>query len=134
MGVKLVDNTEKVKAALKVQIAGGLNAAGAFWVDEARRNANVDTGAMRDSTGVTVSATPSSLFVIIRALMPYSYWQDVSVKSGNLWWTRAFLATRQRFHQFIYQGRAHAGGAGAGVVKAALSEYHGVSGRKGGGF
>ena len=133
MGVKLVDNTEKVKAALKEQIAAGLNAAGEHFANEARNNANVDTGFMKSAIGQSVAATPNSLFTIVRSLARYSMYQDTGIR-GNLFWTRAYLATRSRFKQFIYQGRAYAGGAGAGVIKAAETDFHGVTGRKGGGF
>lgn len=130
MGVKLADNTAKVKAALKAQIANGLNAAANLWVTEAKNNANVDTGFMKAHIGVTVAAVANSLSAEIRSLAPYSAQQDTGFR-GNLFWTRAYLATREKFKQFIYQG---AGSAGPGVIGAALQEFHGVLGRKGGGF
>lgn len=132
-GVKLVDNTERVKAALKEQLAGGLNAAADHVANEARNNANIDTGFMKSAIGVSVAATPNSLFAVVRSLARYSMYQDTGIH-GNMFWTRAYLATRNRFKQFIYQGRAYTGGAGADVIKAAEIDYHGVTGRKGRGF
>jgi hypothetical protein len=131
MGYRLIDNKDKVVAALKEQVANGLNNAASFFVTEAQKNAAVDTGFMRDSTGVTVAATPNSLFAELRALAPYSGFQDVG-QHGNLWFTRAFLVTKEKFKQFIYTRSS--GTAGPGVIKAALTEYHGVTGRKGRGF
>jgi len=130
MGVYLVDNTEKIKAGLKEQLAGGLNAAADNFANEARNNANVDTGFMKSAIGVSVAATPNTLFAVIRSLARYSMFQDTGLH-GNLFWTRAYLATRIRFSQFLYQGTR---GAGADVIKAAEMDYHGPTGRKGGGF
>lgn len=114
---------------LKEQVAARLNNAAAFWVAEAQANANVDTGFMKNSTGVTVPATPNSLFTVIRCLAPYGSAQDTGIR-GNLWWTRAFLATREKFTQFLYD---KVGSAGPGVIRAALQEYHGPLGNPRGG-
>lgn len=133
MGVKLTDRTAEVKAALRERIAVGLNNAAGTWVDFAQGAANVDTGFMKEHIFVSVGATASSLFAIVRSLAPYSQMQDTGAR-GNLYWTRAYLAVRDKFKQFIYGGTAIAGQAGPGVIRAALEEFHGPMGRKGGGF
>lgn len=128
MGVKLVDNTEKVKVALRERIAVGINNAAGTWVDFAQGAANVDTSFMKNHIGITVAATTRSLFAVVRSLAPYSMYQDTG-RYGNLYWTRAYLAVRDKFRQFIYGGTAIAGQAGPGVIKAALEEFHGPLGR-----
>lgn len=128
MGVKLVDNTEKVKTALRERIAVGLNNAASAWVQAAEQGANVDTGFMKAHIGQTVAATGRSLFAVVRSLAPYSMYQDTGIH-GNLFWTRAYLIVRDKFKQFIYEGTGPTGQAGAGVIKAALEEYHGPLGR-----
>src|SRR6267154_50054 len=102
MGVKLVDNKEKVIAALKQQVANGLNNAGAFFVAEAQTNANVDTGFMKSHILMPESemAIPQSLSTTVRSLAPYSGPQDQGIR-GNLFFTRAWTATRLKFKQFI---------------------------------
>src|SRR5438477_11384680 len=102
MGVHLIDNTVKIKATLRVQIAERLNNAGAFFVGEAQANANVDTGLMRDNVLMPESemATPQSLSTAVRSLAFYSRPQDTG-RYGNLFFTRAYLATRAKFRQFL---------------------------------
>ena len=124
IGVRLVDNTAKIKAALREQIANGLNAAGNSWVTDAKANANIDTGFMKEHIGLTRAATPANLSAEVRSLAPYSGPQDTGMR-GNMFWTRAYLSTRERFTQFIY---GKEGSAGAGVIGAALQEFHGPLG------
>src|SRR5205823_5572868 len=103
-----------VIAALRVQAANGLNNAGAFFVNEAKANASIDTGFMYSNILMPESemATPQSLSTTVRSLAPYSLFQDVS-RSGNLFFTRAWLATRAKFKQFIL-GEITAGTVGGG--------------------
>lgn len=128
MGVKLTDNTVKVKAALRERISVGINNAADMWVQAAQQGANVDTEFMKLHIGVTVPSTATTLFAIVRSLAPYSMYQDTGIH-GNLFWTRAYLIVRDKFKQFIYGGTAVAGQAGPGVIGAALEEYHGPLGR-----
>ena len=132
MGVKLVDRTAQVKAALREQIAHGLNEAGQFWVHEAQAAANVDTGFMKAHIMMPESemAIPARLSTTVRSLARYSVPQDTGVH-GNLFWTRAYLATRAKFKQFLYGKGGHVGGS---IIRAAEEEFHGPLGRKGGGF
>lgn len=130
MGVNLVDRTPQVLAALKEQLANGLNSAATFFVTEAKQNSNVDTGFMKEHIGITVSAVANNLSAEVRSLAPYSGPQDTGIR-GNLFWTRAWLATREKFKQFMMsKGES----AGANVIRAALEEFHGPMGRKGRGF
>lgn len=122
MGVRLIDNTEKIRVALKEQIAGGLNEAAQWWTDEAQQNANILTGFMQSHVGTTKAASPNDLTAVIRSLAPYSMYQDTGIH-GNLFWTKAYLDTRQRFIQFLYKGQAFTGGAGRGVISAALQSF-----------
>ena len=129
MGVRLIDNSAAIKAALKEQIANGLNAAANAWTEEAQANANVDTGFMKAHIGVTKAASPADLLAVIRSLAPYSGPQDTG-QHGNLFWTSTFLEIRERFSQFIY---SKAGSAGGGVIRQALQDYHGPLGNPRGG-
>lgn len=130
MGVTLVDNRVKVVAELKRQVAGRLNTAAQFFVGEAQRNANIDTGFMKEHIGMTLAATAERLEAEVRSLAPYSGPQDTGLR-GNLFWTRAYIRTREMFKQFLY---GTAGSAGSGVIRAAQEDFHGPMGRKGGGF
>ena len=117
--MKLIDKTAEVKAALKEQIASGINEAAQWWTDEAQENSNVLTGFMQSHIGVTEAASPERLSATVRSLAPYSGPQDTG-RRGNLFWTRAFLSTRQMFKQFLY---GKAGSAGGGVIRSALSNF-----------
>lgn len=130
MGIRLVDNTVQVKAALREQIANGLNAAATFFVTEAKNAAPVDTGFLKAHLGVTVAAVPSSLSAEVRSLARYSAPTDTGIR-GTLWWTKSWLATREKFKQFLMTKGTS---AGAGVIRAAEEEFHGPMGRKGRGF
>ena len=123
MGVRLVNNREKIVAALKQQVADGINSACQMWTDEAQRNANVDTGFMKSHIGQTVAAVPNKLEGVVRSLAPYSGFQDTG-RHGNLFWTRAYITTRAKFRDLIFKGIAYTGSAGGGVIKSALSDYH----------
>jgi hypothetical protein len=139
MGVKLVDNTAKVQAAIKVQIAQGINNAAQFWVTEAKDLAPVDTGFLKEHIGQTVSAVPNNLHAEIRSLAPYS--QAVNFGGPHTapqpYWTISGLLTRQKFAWLLKSGFVsigRVGSAGANIIRAALEEFHGPMGRKGGGF
>lgn len=132
MGVKLIDNTEKIKAALRGQIAIGLNSAAQFFTSEAKAGAAVDTGFMKEHIGVTGQATAQRLETEVRSLARYSGPQDTGVR-GNLFFTRAYYATREKFAQFLY-GKIQVGTVGGNIIRAAEEEFHGSMGRKGQGF
>lgn len=124
MGVKLVDNTAKVQREVRGALAIRLNNAAQFLVKEAKQNANVDTGFMKEHIGQTVQATGQSLLAEIRSLAPYSLYQDTG-RHGNLFLTRAYLALRGRFKDFLTVSI----GANPGVINAAEQEYFGPLGR-----
>lgn len=130
MGVKLIDNKEKVIAALRVQLANNINGALALMVSEAQNNANVDTGFMRSKIGITVPATPGSLWGEMRSLAHYSLFQDVG-RWGNMFFSKAFLVVRERFPRLMASNDVST--AGAGVIRAARQEYHGPLGSPRGG-
>ena len=132
MGVRLIDNSAKVKQALKERIAVGLNNAANAWVDAAAGAANVDTGFMKAHIGVTKAASSADLSAVIRSLAPYSMYQDTGMH-GNLFWTRAYLIVRDKYTQFLYHGIAYTGSAGPGVIRQALQDYHGPLGNPRGG-
>jgi hypothetical protein len=139
MGVKLVDNTAKIQAAIKVQIAQGINNAAQFWVTEAKDLAPVDTGFLKEHIGQTVSAVPNNLHAELRSLAPYSGLVNygTSNQSPQPFWTIAGLMTRQKFNWLLKSGFVsigRVGSAGANIIRAALEEFHGPMGRKGGGF
>lgn len=122
IGVQLVNNREKVVAELKRQVAQRVNAAAQFMVGEAQRNANVDTGFMKAHIGQTITATPDRLEAEVRSLAPYSLYQDIGLH-GNMFFSRAYLRTREMFPKLMMGNDV--GTAGAGVIHAALEEYHG---------
>lgn len=139
MGVTLVNNFPKVQAALKEQIAQGINNAAQFWVSEAGDLAPVDTGFLKAHIGQTVSAVPNNLSAEIRSLAPYSgpVNYGTSRQAPQPFWTVAGLLTRQKFAYLLksgFIGISKLGSAGPNIIRAALEEFHGPMGRKGGGF
>jgi hypothetical protein len=102
MGVVLIDRSEAKIAALKAQVANGLNNAAQYLASQAAANANRATGFMAEHCIQSESevATPQNLSTVARSLAPYSLFQDTG-KNGNLFFTRAWLATREKFKQFI---------------------------------
>lgn len=139
MGVKLVNNTERIKSEIKVQLARGINNAAQFWVGEAKDLAPVDTGFMKEHIGQTVSAVPNALHAEIRSLAPYSgpVNYGTSTQAAQPFWTVAALLTLQKFDWLLKSGFvsfSKAGSAGRNVIRAALEEFHGPMGRKGQGF
>lgn len=139
MGVTLVNNFPKVQAALKEQVANGINNAAQYWVTEAQSLAPVDTGFLKEHIGQTVAAVPNNLHAEIRSLAPYSGFINygTSRHSPRPFWTVAGLMTREKFHDLLKSGfvRISKGtSAGAKIIRAALEEFHGPMGRKGGGF
>ena len=144
MSVRLVDNTEKIKQALREQVAVGINNACQFWVDEAKDLSPVDTGFLKEHIGQTKAANASDLSGEIRSPAPYSapinYGHRTtggSTVPAQPFWTVAGLLTRQKFTYLLKSGFVSIGrgaSAGAGVIKSALMDFHGPTGRKGGGF
>lgn len=133
MGVKLVNNIPKVIPAIKAQVAKGINNACQFGVSEAKDLAPEDTGFLKSHIGQTVTATPNSLFGVIRSLARYSGLVNfgTSKQAPQPYWTVAMLLLKQKFPAFIL---GKEGSAGSGVIRAAEEEFHGVFGRKGAGF
>lgn len=139
MGVRLVNNIPKIQAEIKVKLAQGINNACQFWVSEAIDLAPVDTGFLKAHVGQTVSAVPNNLHGEIRSLAPYSSAVNygTSKQAAQPYWTVAGLLTRQKFTWLLksgFVGIGRVGSAGANVIRAALEEFHGPMGRKGGGF
>ena len=139
MGVKLVNNTEKIRKEIHVKLAQGINNACQFWVSEAQDLAPVDTGFLKEHIGQTVPAMPDSLHGEIRSLAPYSgpVNYGTSRQSAQPFWTVAGLLTRQKFDSLMksgFIGISKIGSAGRGVIRAALMDFHGPMGRKGRGF
>lgn len=139
MSVTLVDRTEQIKAALREQVAQGINNACQYWVDEAKDLSPVDTGFLKEHIGQTKAANANDLSGEIRSLAPYSgpVNYGTSKQSAQPFWTVAGLLTRQKFAYLLKSGFVSIGrgaSAGAGVIKSALMDFHGPMGRKGGGF
>ena len=139
MSVRLVDNTEKIKHALREQVAQGINNACQFWADEAKDLAPVDTGFLKEHIGQSKAANAASLSGEIRSLAPYSgpVNYGTSKQPAQPFWTVAGLLTRQKFEWLLKSGFVRIGrgvSAGAGVIKSALMDFHGPMGRKGQGF
>lgn len=139
MGVRLVDNTQKVVHALREQVANGINNACQYWTDEAKDLAPVDTGFLKEHIGQAKAANANDLSGEIRSLAPYSGHVNygTSRQSAQPFWTVAGLLTRQKFEYLLKSGFvkiSRGASAGAGVIKSALMDYHGPTGRKGQGF
>lgn len=139
MGVRLIDNTEKIKTALREQVAQGINNACQYWVDEAKDLSPVDTGFLKEHIGQTKAANANDLSGEIRSLANYSSVINFgsSRQAAQPFWTVAGLLTRQKFAYLLKSGFvsiSRGASAGAGVIKSALMDYHGPMGRKGGGF
>lgn len=81
---------------------------------------------MKAHIGQTVQATASSLSAEMRSLAPYSLYQDIGYR-GNLFFSKAFLALREKFKGMMTSNDV--GTAGAGVIRAAEEEYFGPEGR-----
>jgi hypothetical protein len=139
MSVELVDNTQKVIAGLREQVAQGINAACQMWVDEAKDLAPVDTGFLKEHIGQTLAASPNRLEGEIRSLAPYSGLVNsgTSKQAAQPFWTVAGLLVRAKFEYLLKSGYVsiqRGVSAGQDVIKAALMDYHGPMGRKGKGF
>ncbi len=139
MSVVLVDRSEQIKAALREQIAQGINAACQMWTDEAKDLAPVDTGFLKEHIGQTKAANGNDLSGEIRSLAPYSSAVNygTSRQSAQPFWTVAGLLVRQKFEWLLKSGFVsikRGSSAGAGVIRAALMDYHGPLGRKGKGI
>lgn len=139
MGVRLVNNFPKIQVAIKEQLAQGINNACQFWVSEAKDLAPVDTGFLKEHVGQTTSAVPNNLSAEIRSLAPYSGFVNygTSRQSPQPFWTVAGLLTREKFTYLLksgFIGISKLGSAGPNIIRAALQEFHGPMGRKGGGF
>lgn len=139
MSVKLVDNTEKIKHALREQIAAGINNACQFWTDEAKDLAPVDTGFLKEHIGQTKAANGNSLSGEIRSLAPYSgpVNYGTAKQPAQPFWTVAGLLTRQRFEYLLKSGFvkiSRGASAGGNIIRSALMDFHGPLGRKGRGI
>lgn len=140
MSVRLVDNTEKIKQALREQIAQGINVACQMWTDEAKDLAPVDTGFLKEHIGQTKAANANDLSGEVRSLAPYSGPVNYGSARGGAaqpFWTVAGLLVRQKFEWLLKSGFVQVkrgASAGPGVIRAALTDYHGSLGRKGRGI
>lgn len=139
MGIKLVNNIPKIRQAIHVQLAHGINNACQYWASEAIDLAPEDTGFLKAHIGQTVTATAQSLHGEVRSLAPYSGLVNLgtSKQAAQPFWTVAGLLTRQKFHWLMKSGFiqiSRMGSAGAGIIKQALMDFHGPMGRKGQGF
>lgn len=139
MGVKLIDNHQKIKREIHVQLAQGINNACQFAVSETIDLAPEDTGFLKAHIGQTVTATPDSLLGEIRSLAPYSGYVNYGTfrQHPQPFWTVALLLTRQKFDRLMksgFIGIKRLGSAGGGIIRQALMDFHGPMGRKGQGF
>ena len=139
MSVVLTDNTEKIKVALREQVANGINDACQMWTDEAKDLAPVDTGFLQAHIGQTKAANATDLSGEVRSLAPYSGFVNygTSRQTAQPFWTVAALLVRQKFEWLLKSGFVsikRGSSAGPGVIRAALMDYHGPLGRKGGGI
>lgn len=130
MGVVLVNNIPKVIPLLKEQVAVRVNNVAQIAVARLIAASPIDTGFLRSHLGQTTTATPNNLSAEVRSLAPYSGPTDTGVR-GTLWWTNTWLGIRSEFPQLML-GKGES--AGPGVIRAAMQEFHGVLGRKGGRF
>lgn len=120
----------KIKQAIHVQLAKGINNACQYWVSEAQDLAPVDTGFLKAHIGQTVTATPDSLHGEVRTLAPYSGYVNfgTSRQAPQPFWTVAALLARQKFDWLLksgFIGISKAGSAGAAIIRQALSDFHG---------
>ena len=124
MSVRLVDNTDKVIAELRAQIAQGINNACQMWTAEAQNLAPVDTGFMKAHIGQTKAANANDLDGEIRSLAPYSGFVNygTSKQAAQPFWTVAALTVRNAFASLLASGyvRIERGsGAGPGIIQSA---------------
>jgi hypothetical protein len=139
MGVRLVDNTAKIKVELQWRCANGCNNAAFFWAEESRDMAPEDTGFLKSGIGVTELATANKLSATIRSIAPYSGHVNfgTSKQAAQPFWTVGGLLTREKFGYLFKSGFisiSRGSSAGGGVIRQALMDFHGPTGRKGGGF
>lgn len=139
MSVILTDNTEKIKVALREQVANGINAACQMWTDEAKDLAPVDTGFLKEHIGQTKAANANDLSGEVRSLARYSGHVNygTSRQAAQPFWTVAALLVRQKFEWLLksgFVGIRRGSSAGPGVIRAAEMDYHGPLGRKGKGI
>lgn len=139
MSVTLVDNSEKIKHELRVECANGANNVAAFIADEAHDMAPEDTGFLKSGIGVTKMATANDLTAEVRSIAPYSGFVNygTSKQPAQPFWTVPLLLARQKFNYLFKSGFmrfSRGSSAGRGVIRQALTDFHGPMGRKGGGF
>jgi len=139
MGMRLVDNKEKVVAQLRAQMAQGINNACQMWTAEAQDLAPVDTGFLKAHIGQTKAANANDLSGEVRSLAPYSGFVNygTSRQAPQPFWTVAGLMVRDKFEYLLKSGFVtiqRGTSAGPGVIRAALVEFHGPLGRKGRGI
>lgn len=139
MGYTLVDNTEKIKRQLRQGCANGCNNAVAFWADEARDLAPVDTGFLKSGIGVSEVATENKLSATVRSIANYSSVVNFggAHQAAQPYFTVAGLKTRQEFNWLMKSGFisiSRGQSAGPGAIRAAMMDYFGPLGRKGQGW
>lgn len=117
MSVRLVDNSEKIKVALREQIAAGINAACQMWVDEAKSLCPVgteprdyeDAPHLRDTIRQTIAATANSLVGEVRVGTPRTFWaRFVNFGTWKMaaqpFWTVAGLFVRGKYEWLLKSG------------------------------
>lgn len=103
MSVTLKTNHQQVKRQMHEDVADGQNRANEFLVATARANAPVKSGKLKREIEVTREATPSNPTAESLSGADYSALVDqgTSDTQGTFYWTRAVLATMQRFPGFF---------------------------------
>jgi HK97 gp10 family phage protein len=101
-----VDNSEKFRRELQQRLAGGLNAANKFLIDEARQDAPVGkSGELRDGIEVIAEANENNLVAAGAAKAPHSRIvnRGTSKTQAKPFWTTSWLRMVDGFGRFFKQ-------------------------------
>ena len=102
----LTDNSTKIRQDIQRRLAAGLNRGNEFLINEARSEAPVKSGDLRDGTEVIGEADTSNLTAVGASRMPYA----AKVNRGGAetdaqpFWTNSWIRLKDGFGRFFTSG------------------------------
>jgi hypothetical protein len=102
----LTDNSEKVRQDIQRRLAAGLNRGNEFLINEARGEAPVKSGDLRDGTEIINEADGSNLTAVGASRMPYAATvnRGDSQRDAQPFWTNSWIRLKDGFGRFFTNG------------------------------
>jgi hypothetical protein len=101
--MQLTDNSEQIRKRIQQQLVGGLNNANEFLINEARTDAPVKSGDLRDGTQILTDASEADPVATGASKMPYAAKvnRGTSDTEAKPFWTNSWIRMKAQMGKFF---------------------------------